>query len=98
MYYAVKKSDYIVYGRDRVLKALEMGMAEAVVVAEELGEDVVLEVIMKAEEKGVKVEVVPHGVEESKTLMQAFGGYVALLSTPVWVLEQQIQTQAAEAQ
>jgi peptide chain release factor subunit 1 (aeRF-1) len=98
MYYAVKKSDYIVYGRDRVLKALEMGMAEAVVVAEELGEDVVLEVIMKAEEKGVKVEVVPRGVEESKTLMQAFGGYVALLSTPVWVLEQQIQTQAAEAQ
>jgi peptide chain release factor subunit 1 len=53
---------------------------------------------MKAEEKGVKVEVVPRGVEESKTLMQAFGGYVALLSTPVWVLEQQIQTQAAEAQ
>jgi len=98
MYYAVKKSDYIVYGRDRVLKALEMGMAEAVVVAEELGEDVVLEVIMKAEEKGVKVEVVPRGVEESKTLMQAFGGYVALLSTPVWVLEQQIQTQAAKAQ
>jgi peptide chain release factor subunit 1 len=87
MYYAVKKSDYIVYGRDRVLKALEMGMAEAVVVAEELGEDVVLEVIMKAEEKGVKVEVVPRGVEESKTLMQAFGGYAALLSTPVWVLE-----------
>jgi peptide chain release factor subunit 1 len=87
MYYAVKKSDYIVYGRDRVLKALEVGVAEAVVVAEELGEDAVLEVIMKAEEKGVKVEVVPRGVEESKTLMQAFGGYVALLSTPVWVLE-----------
>jgi peptide chain release factor subunit 1 len=88
MYYAVNKSDYIVYGRDRVLKALEMGMAEAVVVAEELGEDVVLEVVMKAEEKGVKVEVVPRGVEESITLMQAFGGYAALLSTPVWVLEQ----------
>jgi peptide chain release factor subunit 1 len=88
MYYAVKKSDYIVYGRDRVLKALEMGMAEVVVVAEELGEDAVLEVVMKAEEKGVKVEVVPRGVEESKTLMQAFGGYAALLSTPVWVLEQ----------
>jgi peptide chain release factor subunit 1 len=87
MYYAVKKSDYIVYGRDRALKALEAGMAEAVVVAEELGEDAVLEVIMKAEEKGVKVEVVPHGVEESKTLVQAFGGYAALLSTPAWVLD-----------
>ncbi|MDT7873924.1 MAG: hypothetical protein RQ859_00970, partial [Pyrobaculum sp.] len=61
--------------------------AEAVVVAEELGEDVVLEVVMKAEEKGVKAEVVPRGVEESKALMQAFGGYVALLSTPAWVLE-----------
>ena len=87
MYYAVKKSDYMVYGREKALRALEMGVAEAVVVAEELGEDVVLEVVMKAEEKGVKAEVVPRGVEESKTLMQAFGGYVALLSTPVWVLE-----------
>jgi len=28
------------------------------------------------------------GVEESKTLMQAFGGYAALLAAPVWVLEQ----------
>ena len=73
MYYAVKKSDYIAYGRERALRALEMGVAEAAVAAEELGEDAVLEVIMKAEEKGVKVEVVPRGVEESKTLMQAFG-------------------------
>jgi peptide chain release factor subunit 1 (aeRF-1) len=96
MYYAVRKSDYIVYGRDRVLKALEMGMAETVIIAEELGEDVVLEVVMKAEEKGTKVEVIPRGVEESKTLVQAFGGYVALLSAPVWVLEQQIQAQAVE--
>lgn len=95
MFYAVKKSDYIVYGRDRTLKALQMGMAELVVIAEELGEDVVLDVVMKAEEKGIKVEVIPKGVEESKTLMQAFGGYVALLSTPVWVLEQQIAAEAA---
>jgi peptide chain release factor subunit 1 len=87
MYYAVNRSDYVVYGRDRVLKALETGVAEAVVVAEELGEDAVLEVVMKAEEEGVRVEVVPRGVEESKTLTQAFGGYVALLSTPAWVLE-----------
>ncbi|AAL64527.1 peptide chain release factor aRF-1 [Pyrobaculum aerophilum] len=90
MYYAVKKSEYLVYGRERALKALEMGIADIIVIAEELGEDAVLEVIMKAEEKGIKVEVVPRGVEESKTLMQAFGGYVALLSTPVWVLEQQL--------
>ncbi|MEM0369232.1 MAG: peptide chain release factor aRF-1 [Pyrobaculum sp.] len=90
MYYAVKKSDYIVYGRDRVLKAIETGLAEVAIVAEELGEETVLEIIMKAEEKGVKVEVVPKGVEESKTLTQAFGGYVALLTAPVWVLEQQL--------
>ncbi|MEM1836173.1 MAG: peptide chain release factor aRF-1 [Pyrobaculum sp.] len=90
MYYAVKKSDYIVYGRDRVLKAIETGLAEVAIVAEELGEETVLEIIMKAEEKGVKVEVVPKGVEESKTLTQAFGGYVALLTAPIWVLEQQL--------
>ncbi|MEM1903484.1 MAG: peptide chain release factor aRF-1 [Pyrobaculum sp.] len=90
MYYAVKKSDYIVYGRDRVLKAIETGLAEVAIVAEELGEETVLEIIMKAEEKGVKIEVVPKGVEESKTLTQAFGGYVALLTAPVWVLEQQL--------
>jgi peptide chain release factor subunit 1 len=87
MYCAVKKSDYIAYGRERALRALEMGVAEAVVVAEELAEDVVLWVMMKAEENGVKVEVVPRGVEESKTLMQAFCSYVVLLSTPAWVLE-----------
>jgi peptide chain release factor subunit 1 len=92
MHYAVKKSEYFVYGREKMLKALEMGIAETVAIAEELGEDAVLDIVLKAEEKGVKVEVVPRGVEESKTLMQAFGGYVALLSTPVWVLEQQIQT------
>jgi peptide chain release factor subunit 1 (aeRF-1) len=34
----------------------------------------------------VKVEIVPKGVEEGKTLVQAFGGYVALLNTPAWVL------------
>jgi len=98
MYYAVKKSDYIVYGREKVLKALETGLAEVVVVAEELGEDVVMDLVMRGDSKGVKIEVIPRGVEESKTLMQAFGGYVALLSTPVWVLEQQIQTQTAESQ
>jgi len=85
MYYAVNKSEYFAYG-EKALKALEMGVADTVVVAEELGEDAVLDIVLKAEEKGVKVEVVPRGVEESKTLMQAFGGYVALLSTPVWVL------------
>jgi peptide chain release factor subunit 1 len=98
MYYAVKKSDYIVYGREKVLKALETGLAEVVVVAEELGEDVVMDLVMRGDSKGVKIEVIPRGVEESKTLMQAFGGYVALLSTPVWVLEQQIQAQTAESQ
>lgn len=97
MYYAVKKSDYFVYGKERVLKALESGMAEVVVVAEELGEDAVLEAVMKAEEKGVKVEVVPKGVEESKTLMQAFGGYAALLNTPIWVFEQAVQAAEAKA-
>jgi peptide chain release factor subunit 1 len=89
MYYAVKKSEYMVYGKENVLRAMEMGVAELVVVAEELGEDSVLDIIMRADSKGVKVEVVPKGVEESKTLVQAFGGYVALLNTPVWVLEQQ---------
>ena len=87
MYYAVNKSGYFAYGREKALKALEMGVAETVVIAEELGEDVILDVLMKAEEKGVKVEVVPRSVEESKTLMQAFGGYAVLLSTPAWVLE-----------
>lgn len=89
MYYAVKKSEYLVYGKEQTMKALDMGVAELVVVAEELGEDEVLSVIMKAEEKDVKVEVVPRGVEESKTLLQAFGGYAAILSTPSWVLLQQ---------
>ena len=76
---------------------MESGMAEVVVVAEELGEDAVLEAVMKAEEKGVKVEVVPKGVEESKTLMQAFGGYAALLNTPIWVFEQAVQAAEAKA-
>ncbi|WP_052883140.1 peptide chain release factor aRF-1 [Thermoproteus tenax] len=89
MYYAVKKSEYMVYGREKVLRAMEMGIAEVVVVAEELGEDAVLDIVMRGDSKGVKVEVVPKGVEESKTLVQAFGGYVALLNTPAWVLEQE---------
>ncbi len=89
MYYAVKKSEYIVYGREKTIAALKSGMAQTVVVAEEVGEEAVLEVVMLAEEKGVKAEVVPKGVEESKTLLQAFGGYVAILSTPAWLLERQ---------
>jgi peptide chain release factor subunit 1 len=88
MYYAVKKSDYIVCGREKVLKALETGLAEVVVAAEELGEDVVMDLVMRGGSKGVKIEVIPRGVEESKTLMQAFGGCAALLSAPAWVLEQ----------
>lgn len=96
MYYAVKKSDYIVHGRERALRALEMGIADIVIVAEELGEDAVLEVAMLAERRGARIEVVPREVEESKTLVQAFGGYVAILSAPVWILEQQLQAQAAK--
>lgn len=95
MYYAVKKSEYMVYGKEKVLKAMEMGIADVVIVAEELGEDEVLDFIMRGDSKGVKVEVVPKGVEESKTLVQAFGGYVALLNTPAWVLEQTAQQEAA---
>ncbi|MGC9118046.1 MAG: peptide chain release factor aRF-1 [Thermoproteus sp.] len=94
MYYAVKKSEYMVYGKENVMRALDMGIADVVVVAEELGEDAVLDVVMRGDSKGVKVEVVPKGVEEGKTLVQAFGGYVALLNTPAWVLEQQAASAA----
>jgi Peptide chain release factor 1 (eRF1) len=52
MYYAVKKSEYMVYGKENVVRAMDMGIAEVVVVAEELGEDEVLDIVMRGDSKG----------------------------------------------
>ncbi len=92
MYYAIKKPDLIVYGREKVREAIESGIASRVVVSEDIGENEIMELLYECEKRNIKIDIVPKTVEESKTLTATFGGYVALLRAPSYLLEQEIET------
>ncbi len=88
MYLAVKKPEYLIYGKDSVMDAVKKGIAKVVVVSEDVGEDEIMNLtIMLKGRKDVELFVMPKSVEENLTLTQTFGGYVAILSTPSWILE-----------
>ncbi len=83
MEYAVRKSNYVVFGRDAAMKALKYGAARVILVSENVGgEEEILNLVMEGDRKGIKVEVIPKAVEESKMLDQTFGGYAAILQYP----------------
>jgi peptide chain release factor subunit 1 len=85
MYLAVKKPEYLVYGREAVMDAIKRGIARLVIVSEDVGEDEIMNLtLMLRGKKGVELFVMPKSVEENLTLTQTFSGYVALLSTPSW--------------
>jgi len=86
MYLAANKPDYVVFGKERAWAAAEKGLAEMLVISEELGEDEVLDAVIKGSEMGVKVFVVPKGVEEALTLRN-LGGYAAILRAPLYEAE-----------
>lgn len=88
MYLAVKKPEYLIYGKDSVMDAIKKGIAKVVVVSEDVGEDEIMNLtLMLKGKKDIELFVMPKSVEENLTLTQTFGGYVAILSTPSWILE-----------
>jgi len=91
MYYAIKKPDHIVYTKEKVLEAIENGIASMVIVSEEAGEEEIMQLVYECEKRGIKVEIIPKTVEESKTLTSTFGGYVALLRAPSFLLEKEFE-------
>ncbi len=90
MYYAVKKPDHIVYGREDVERAIDSGLAQLVVVSDDVGVDEVARLMLKCEERRIALEVIPRNVEESKTLSSTFNGYVAILRTSSALLEKDL--------
>lgn len=42
MYLAVKKPEYLIYGKDSVMDAVKKGIAKMVVVSEDVGEDEIM--------------------------------------------------------
>ncbi len=87
MHHLVKKGDYVVYGKERVLKAVESGIADVVLVSEGVGEEEIVGLVLMARGRELRLEVIPRAVEESKILMDTFGGYAAILKAPSWVVE-----------
>ncbi len=90
MYLAVKKPEYLIYGKDPpVMDAIKRGIAKIVVVSEDVGEDEImnLTLMLRGGRKDIELFVMPKSVEENLTLTQTFGGYVAILSTPSWLME-----------
>ena len=96
MYYMVKKPDYIVFGKENVEKAIDMGLAQTVVISEDIGEDEIIKFVMQCEKRGIKIEVIPKNLEENKTLIDTFNGYVAILRTSSALLEQEIEEMEQE--
>ncbi len=90
-YYAIKKTDMIVYGKEKVWDAVQNGIAQTVIVSEEVGEDEIMQLMLECDKRNIKLEVIPSSVEESKMLTSTFGGYVALLRAPSYLLEKDIE-------
>ncbi len=88
MYIAVKKPDYIVYGRDNVMSAIEKGIAKVVLISEDVGEDEIFKLTTMLRGRKIELVVIPSSVEESLTLSKTFGGYVAILATPSWIINE----------
>ncbi|WP_369689113.1 peptide chain release factor aRF-1 [Vulcanisaeta thermophila] len=90
MYLAVKKPEYLVYGKEQVMDAIRKGIARVVIVSEDVGEDEIMGLTMALRNrKDVELFVMPKSVEENLTLTQTFGGYAAILTTPSWIMNQE---------
>jgi peptide chain release factor subunit 1 len=88
MYLAVKKPEYLIYGKDAVLDSIKKGIAKVVIVSEDVGEEEIMNLtVMLRGRRDVELFVMPKSVEENLTLTQTFGGYVAILSSPSWLME-----------
>ena len=87
MYLAVKKPEYLVYGREQVMNAIQNGLAKIVLVSEDVGEDEILNLTMMLKGRKMELVVIPSSVEESLTLSKTFGGYAAILASPSWLME-----------
>ncbi len=86
MYLAVKRPDYIVYGKENVLESIRKGIARKVVVSEDVGEDEIISLTIMAKERGIEVIVVPRSIGENLMIRDTFGGYVAILGSPSWIV------------
>jgi peptide chain release factor subunit 1 len=88
MYLAVKKPEYLVYGREAVLESARKGIAKKIIVSEDVGEEEIMNLTMAfKDDRDTELVVIPRSVEENLTLTKTFGGYVAILGAPSWLIE-----------
>jgi len=74
-----KEPDLVVYGKENVDKALEVGAVDTLLLSEALEEAEIDHYLEKAEQSGVTTEIVSRDFEEGEQLWNAFGGVVGLL-------------------
>lgn len=78
----VKDEGLAAYGKNEILKCLEMGAVETLLISEEFGsknEKFVKKLMDLAENTGAEIIFVSTDTDEGKQLMQAFGGIAAIL-------------------
>lgn len=74
-----KNPDMVAYGKENVMKALESGAVEVLLVSEKLDEEGIEKYSELAEHIGTRLEIISTDFEEGNQLSIAFGGVVAIL-------------------
>ena len=69
----------IAYGEEEVRRKLETGAVGTLLFSEELGTELMHDLLEKAEEIGADVEIISPEFEEGAQLKRAFGGVAAIL-------------------
>ena len=91
MHHLVKNSEYVIYGKEKVERAIKSGIAKVVLLSEELDEDEILNFMLEGEKRGIKVEIIPKAIEENKMLKETFTGYAAILRAPAYLISEEIE-------
>ncbi len=69
----------VTYGKDEVLKKLELGAVDTLLLSADIDMELLHELVDKAEETGADVELITSDFEEGAQLKRAFGGVAAIL-------------------
>lgn len=75
----VNKDTLVAYGEEEVLRKLEQGAVDTLLVSEELDKELVHDLVEMAEMTGSEVELISMEFEEGAQLKRAFGGVAAIL-------------------
>lgn len=78
-YHLAKDDGLIIYGKEQIKKAMEMGAVEAIVIHEDSSDKELEKLAQDAENYGVKVFVVGDEVPEAEWVKKTFNGVVGKL-------------------